>query len=85
MNTNQYLDEAFYRNISTSEDKTFDFVDGKSIKYRTAIIGSENVSFQIKTFRAFRETIHQPEIYSTLPYLVRLKVDSDAVTRHLVC
>ena len=40
MNTNQYLDEAFYRNISTSEDKTFDFADGKSIKYRTAVNGT---------------------------------------------
>ena len=66
MNTNQYLDEAFYRNISTSEDKTFDFADDKSIKYRNAVVGSENVFFQVKTFRAFRETVHQPEIYSTL-------------------
>ena len=80
MNTNQYLDEAFYRNISTSEDKTFDFADGKSIKYRTAVNGTSNVSFQVKTgqFVPFEKQYINPK--STAPYLVKLKVDSDVVT-----
>ena len=33
MNTKQCLDAAFYMNISTSEDKIFDFLSGKSLKY----------------------------------------------------
>ena len=80
MNTSQYLDEAFYRNISTSEDKTFDFADGKSIKYRTAINGTSDVSFQVKTgqFVPFEKQYINPK--STAPYLVKLKVDSDVVT-----
>ena len=80
MNTNQYLDEAFYRNISTSEDKTFDFADGKSIKYRTAVNGTSNVSFHVKTgqFVLFEKQYINPK--STAPYLVKLKVDSDVVT-----
>ena len=80
MNTNQYLDEAFYRNISTSEDKTFDFADGKSIKYRTAVKGTSDVSFQVKTgqFVPFEKQYINPK--STAPYLVKLKVDSDAIT-----
>ena len=80
MNTNQYLDEAFYRNISTSEDKTFDFADGKSIKYRTAVNGMSDVSLQVKTgqFVPFEKQYINPK--STAPYLVKLKVDSDAIT-----
>ena len=80
MNTNQYLDEAFYRNISTSEDKTFDFADGKSIKYRIAVNGTSDVSFQVKTgqFVPFEKQYINPK--STAPYLVKLKVDSDAIT-----
>ena len=80
MNTNQYLDEAFYRNISTSEDKTFDFADGKSIKYRTAVNGTSDVSLQVKTgqFVPFEKQYNNPK--STAPYLVKLKVDSDAIT-----
>ena len=80
MNTNQYLDEAFYKIISTSEDKTFDFADGKSIKYRTAVNGTSDVSFQVKTgqFVPFEKQYINPK--STAPYLVKLKVDSDVVT-----
>ena len=80
MNTNQYLDEAFYRNISTSEDKTFDFADGKSIKYLTAVNGTSDVSCQVKTghFVPFEKQYINPK--STAPYLVKLKVDSDAIT-----
>ncbi len=48
MSTDQYLDEAFYMNILTSKDKTFDFVDGKSIKYRTVVNGTVDVSFKVK-------------------------------------
>ena len=80
MNTNQYLDEAFYRNISTSEDKTFDFADGKSIKYCTAVNGMSDVSLQVKTgqFVPFEKQYINPK--STAPYLVKLKVDSVAIT-----
>ena len=80
MNTNQYLDEAFYRNISTSKDKTFDFADDKSIKYRTVVNGMSDVSFQVKMrhFVPFEKQHINPK--STAPYLVKLKVDSDAIT-----
>ena len=80
MNTDQYLDEAFYRNILTSKDKTFDFADSKSIKYRTAVIGSENVSFQVKTqhFLPFKKQYINPK--SSAPYLVKLMVASDSIT-----
>ena len=80
MNTNQYLDEAFYRNISTSEDRTFNFSDGKSIKYCTAINGMSDVSFQVKMrhFVPFEKQYINPK--STAPYLVKLKVDLDAIT-----
>ena len=80
MNTDQYLDEAFYRNISTNKDKTFDFAGGKSIKYRTAVIGSEKVSFQVKTqhFLPFEKQYINPK--SMAPYLVKLTVASDAIT-----
>ena len=80
MNTNQYLDEAFYRNISTSEDKTFDFADSKSIKYRTAVKGTSDVSFQVKLgqFVPFEKQYINPK--STASYLVKLKVDSDSIT-----
>ena len=79
MNTNQYLYEAFHRNISTNEDKTFGFADGKSIKYCTAINGMSNVSFQVKMghFVPFEKYINPK---STAPYLVKLKVDSDSIT-----
>ena len=80
MNTDQYLDEAFYMNISTSEDRAFNFSDGKFIKYRTAVIGSANVSFQVKTqhFLPFEKQFINPK--SSAPYLVKLAVDSDTVT-----
>ena len=80
MNTNQYLDEAFYRNISTSKDKTFDFADGKSIKYRTAVIRSENVSFHVKPqhFLPFEKQSINPK--SMAPHLVKLMVASEAIT-----
>ena len=80
MNTNQYLDEAFYRNISTSKDKMFDFADGKSIKYCTAIIGMSDVSFQVKTGQFMPFEKQYINLKSTAPYLVNLKVDSDVVT-----
>ena len=80
MNTNQYLDEAFYRNISTSEDKTFDFADGKSIKYRTAVNGTSDVSFQVKTGHFVPFEKQYINLKSTAPYLVKLKVDSDSIT-----
>ena len=80
MNTNQYLDEAFYRNISTSEDKTFDFADGKSIKYRTAVNGTSDVSLQVKTGQFVPFEKQYINLKSTAPYLVKLKVDLDAIT-----
>ena len=80
MNTNQYLDEAFYRNISTSKDKMFDFADGKSIEYCTAVNGTSDISFQVKMghFMPFKKQYINPK--STAPYLVKLMVDLDAIT-----
>ena len=80
MNTEQYLDAAFYKNISTSADKTFDFADGKSLGYRTVINGTVNVSFQLKTHQYILvEKIHINK-NSTAPYLVKMAVGSGAVT-----
>ena len=67
MNTDQYLD-TFYANIATSKDKTFDFVDGKSIKYRTVVNGTSNVLFPSDdaAISTCGEEIHQPKIVCSL-------------------
>ena len=78
MNTDQYLYTTFYASIATSKDKTFDFVDGKSIKYCTVDNGMSDVQVKTRHFLPFEKQYINPK--STAPYLVKLKVDLDSIT-----
>ena len=80
MNTDQYLDTTFYVNITTNKDKTFDYVDGKSTKYRTVVNGTSDVSFQMKTQQYLPVEKKYINLKSNAPYLVKLTVASDSIT-----